>query len=118
MDKIFANNPLLKDEVILSKSNWKILFGNVAAGKTRSFLIKRMCYKLDRSLTNIIEKYFLLVRKCSERLLAALEQCWQECILLTGLCDIIYQHASENFKIYVKYCSNQIYIDRTLKNLK
>merc|ERR1712228_673748 len=43
---------------------------------------------------------------------------WQESVLLSGICDIIRQHAKENFQVYVKYCSNQVYQDRTLKRLK
>jgi len=62
--------------------------------------------------------FFDLVRKCSEKLLAALEKCWQDNILLSGLSEILYTHSKENFEIFVKYCSNQIYIDRTLKCLR
>lgn len=36
LDKTFASNPLLKDENLLTKNDWKILFGNVAAGKNFS----------------------------------------------------------------------------------
>lgn len=61
---------------------------------------------------------FVLVRKCSEKLLAVLEKCWQDDILLKGLSEILYNHSKENFEIFVKYCSNQIYIDRTLKSLR
>lgn len=61
---------------------------------------------------------FVSVRKCSEKLLAVLEKCWQDDILLKGLSEILYNHSKENFEIFVKYCSNQIYIDRTLKSLR
>jgi len=60
----------------------------------------------------------ILVRGCSERFLSDLESRWQESVLLTGICDIIKAHAKENFQVYVKYCSNQVYQDRTLKRLK
>uniref|UniRef100_A0A2H8U1M9 Ephexin-1 n=2 Tax=Melanaphis sacchari TaxID=742174 RepID=A0A2H8U1M9_9HEMI len=89
LEKHFINSHSMNDDTILSKKNQKILFGNVNA-----------------------------VRKCSEKLLAALEKCWQDNILLSGLSEILYTHSKENFDIFVKYCSNQIYIDRTLKSLR
>lgn len=67
---------------------------------------------------NVNKKKSVLVRKCSEKLLAALEKCWQDNILLKGLCEILYKYSKENFEIFVKYCSNQIYIDRTLKSIR
>ncbi|XP_008470104.2 LOW QUALITY PROTEIN: ephexin-1-like [Diaphorina citri] len=90
LEKHFIASPLLDDVNILSKNDRKHLFGNVTA-----------------------------VRKCSERLLAALEQCWQDSILLTNICEIVYQHVTnKSFNIYIKYCSNQFHIDRTLKSLR
>nr|XP_018914373.1 PREDICTED: uncharacterized protein LOC109042198 isoform X2 [Bemisia tabaci] len=89
LDKHFVQSPLLNDEAVLTKNERRILFGNVAA-----------------------------VRKCSEKLLASLENCWQESIMMNGVCDAVLHHANKNFSIYIKYCSNQVYLDRTLKNLK
>ena len=58
------------------------------------------------------------VRSCSEKFLADLESRWQESVLLSGISDIIMTHAKQNFHVYVKYCSNQVYQDRTLKRLR
>jgi neuronal guanine nucleotide exchange factor len=58
------------------------------------------------------------VRACSEKLLHDLETRWQETILLSGISDIILHHARNNFSIFIKYCSNQIGQDKTLKRLK
>jgi len=58
------------------------------------------------------------VRACSEKLLHDLETRWQESIMLSGISDIILHHARHNFSIFIKYCSNQIVQDRTLKRLK
>ncbi|XP_035207512.1 uncharacterized protein LOC118182260 isoform X2 [Stegodyphus dumicola] len=51
-------------------------------------------------------------------LLADLEKRWLENIVLSNVCDIVYEHASKYFSVYVKYCSNQLYQERTLKELK
>eukprot|EP00092_Neocalanus_flemingeri_P055084 GFUD01064994.1.p1 GENE.GFUD01064994.1~~GFUD01064994.1.p1 ORF type:complete len:502 (+),score=95.65 GFUD01064994.1:642-2147(+) len=58
------------------------------------------------------------VRVCSEKFLHDLEYRWQETIQLSGISDIILHHAKTNFSIFIKYCSNQIVQDRTLKRLK
>lgn len=89
LDKHFASCPLFHDENILSSQDRKVLFSNVSP-----------------------------VRRCSEKLLAALEKCWQESILMSGICEIVYEHVRANFNTYVKYCTNQIYLDKTLKNLR
>ena len=67
---------------------------------------------------NMFPPQVILVRACSERFLSDLESRWQESVRLTGIADIIQSHAKENFQVYVKYCSNQVYQDRTLKRLK
>lgn len=58
------------------------------------------------------------VKTCSDKLLYDLEQCWQDNILLYGICEIVKKHAEENFYVYVTYCENQILIDSILKQLK
>lgn len=61
---------------------------------------------------------FVSVKKCSERLLADLETCWQDNILLNGLSKIIKNHAEKYFAVYVTYCEHQNQLDKTLKKLK
>jgi hypothetical protein len=75
---------------------------------------------LPNNIVSVQHCRFVLVavKTCSEHFLAELEECWQDNILLNGICDVVYKHASNNFSSYVKYCSNQIYIDKTLRGLK
>ncbi|KAJ8970097.1 hypothetical protein NQ314_001387 [Rhamnusium bicolor] len=72
----------------VNKEEWEILFGEVIA-----------------------------VRTCSERLLQELEKCWQDNILLYGICDIVQKEAEENFYVYIQYCENQILLGDTLKQI-
>ena len=58
------------------------------------------------------------VRQCSEKFLEDLEKRWQSSFLLNGLCEVVRHHAENNFQVYVKYCSNQVYQDRILKKLR
>ncbi len=59
----------------------------------------------------------IAVRQCSERFLADLELRWAESVVLTGIPEVVSRHAKQNFQVYVKYCSNQVYQDRILKKL-
>uniref|UniRef100_A0A8R1TK75 Uncharacterized protein n=1 Tax=Onchocerca volvulus TaxID=6282 RepID=A0A8R1TK75_ONCVO len=58
------------------------------------------------------------VRDCSEKLLSDLENRLQESLVLSDVCDILCDHFETNFDSYIKYCSNQVYQDRTLRRLK
>lgn len=57
------------------------------------------------------------VKKCSESFLEDLENCWQDNIMLNGICDIVYKHSTTSFQVYTKYCKNQVCIYRTLREL-
>ncbi|XP_063975771.1 uncharacterized protein Exn isoform X2 [Diachasmimorpha longicaudata] len=54
----------------------------------------------------------------SERFLAELESTWRQDPMLGGLPNVLLQHAERCSKIYIDYCSNQVSIDSTLKELK
>ncbi|EGT57224.1 CBN-TAG-218 protein [Caenorhabditis brenneri] len=58
------------------------------------------------------------VRDCSERLLCDLETRLEENLILDDICDILSLHFEKHFEVYIKYCSNQVYQDRTLRRLK
>lgn len=51
------------------------------------------------------------------RLFAELEAHWKESIILTDVCDIISNYALKKFDVYVVYCSNQGFQDKTIKKL-
>lgn len=74
---------------VLSKRDHRILFGDVSS-----------------------------VRRCSEAFLADLERKWQASVLMEGICGVVGGHARANFGVYVKYCSNQVHQDKTLKKLR
>ncbi|CAI4227485.1 unnamed protein product [Auanema sp. JU1783] len=58
------------------------------------------------------------VRDCSEKLLCDLETRLEENLVLDDICDILVEHFEKHFDVYIKYCSNQVYQDRTLRRLK
>ncbi|XP_050310808.1 uncharacterized protein LOC126746543 [Anthonomus grandis grandis] len=73
---------------------------------------------LSREQRDVLFGHVEEVCSSSEKLLHDLEKCWQDNILLHGICDIVQKHAEENFNAYIPYCENQIVIDEILKNLK
>ncbi|XP_071514753.1 uncharacterized protein Exn isoform X2 [Panulirus ornatus] len=73
---------------------------------------------LSRRERHILFSDILPVKRCSELFLADLEKRWQESVQISTIADVICKHANNHFHVYVKYCSNQIYQDRTLKELK
>ncbi|CAG9817387.1 unnamed protein product [Phaedon cochleariae] len=58
------------------------------------------------------------VRFSSKKIMYDLEKCWQQNILLDGICDIIQKHAEENFRVYIPYCENQVVLNGVLSQLK
>lgn len=58
------------------------------------------------------------VLQASEQFLAELETVWRQDPMLHGLSDLLLKYAEKCLDIYVAYCSNQVSIDTTLKNLK
>ncbi|KAK9881638.1 hypothetical protein WA026_017160 [Henosepilachna vigintioctopunctata] len=58
------------------------------------------------------------VRQCSDRLLLDLEKCWQDNILLHGVCDIIKKHAEEAFNVYIPFCENHVLLEHTMKKIR
>lgn len=58
------------------------------------------------------------VRASSKKILHDFEKCWQNNVLLDGLCELVQKHAEENFHVYVPYCENQVVISETLNKLR
>ncbi|XP_045515496.1 uncharacterized protein LOC123708702 isoform X2 [Pieris brassicae] len=89
LEEHFISHPAFREAHVLPREDWETLFSTI-----------------------------LPVRKCSQMLLAEMERCWQENILLTGICDIVRSHAEQRFHAYVKYCENQAVMVRTLQRLR
>lgn len=58
------------------------------------------------------------VLSASQTFLAELEAVWREDPILPGLSEVLLKHAEKCQATYVAYCSNQVSIDTTLKELK
>lgn len=51
------------------------------------------------------------------RFFKELEERHQQSIVIDYISDIAYKHAESNFDPYIKYCSNEVYQQRTLQRL-
>ncbi|XP_033315565.1 uncharacterized protein LOC117213937 isoform X2 [Bombus bifarius] len=58
------------------------------------------------------------VLQASEQFLAELEAVWRYDPMLHGLPDVLFKYTDKCLDIYVAYCSNQVSIDTTLKDLR
>ncbi|KAL4714041.1 hypothetical protein ACJJTC_008395 [Scirpophaga incertulas] len=85
----FAAHPAFRDTHVLPAEDWDTLFSTI-----------------------------LPVRKCSQLLMNELEKCWQENILLQGICDIVRRHAERHAAAYVRYCENQALMVKALQQLR
>lgn len=112
----------------IQEAMFEVITSEASYLKSLNFLFEHFvqCPEFSGSETNILdkrEKHVLFsdiqpVRDVSAQLLADLEKRWLENIVLSNICDIIYEHASKYFSVYVKYCSNQLYQERLLRELK
>ncbi len=74
---------------VISKRDHRLLFGDVSA-----------------------------IRRCSQLFLSDLERLWQASALMEGLSAVVGRHAGQGFRVYVRYCSNQVHQDKTLRKLR
>ena len=75
-------------------------------------------FQLSRLEWHTIFSDIVPVRECSEALLSDLEKRWQQSIVIRHICDILLEHATKYFQVYIKYCTNQLTQERMLTELK
>ncbi|GIX84459.1 ephexin-1 [Caerostris extrusa] len=112
----------------IQEAMFEVITSEASYLKSLNFLFEHFvqCPEFSGSETNILNKLerrilfsdIQPVKDVSAHLLADLEKRWLENIVLSNICDIIYEHASKYFSVYVKYCSNQLYQERLLRELK
>ena len=115
------------EEKKLQEAMFEVISSEASYLKSLNILISHFVqsphFSGDTSVLNkrdqrILFSEVISVRACSEKFLADLESRWQESVVLAGISDIVLAHARHNLHVYVKYCSNQVYQDCTLKRLR
>ncbi|XP_047139242.1 rho guanine nucleotide exchange factor 16 isoform X2 [Hydra vulgaris] len=72
---------------------------------------------IDRQQYHFLFSGLSSVKSASERFLRALRKRQQENVLINSISDIILEFANSEFNCYIKYCSNQVFQDRTFQAL-
>ncbi|KAK3715470.1 hypothetical protein QZH41_018489, partial [Actinostola sp. cb2023] len=73
---------------------------------------------LEKAQHHILFSNVRIVIESSQKFLDTLRQRSSVSLVVSSISDIIEEFATKHFEVYVKYCSNQIYQDRVLKELR
>ncbi|XP_019398423.1 PREDICTED: ephexin-1 isoform X1 [Crocodylus porosus] len=116
-------NILQPDEIKLQESMFELVTSEASYYKSLNLLVshfmenERLKKILHQSEAHILFSNVLDVMAVSERFLLDLEQRVEENIVISDVCDIVYQHTVNHFSVYVTYVSNQTYQERAYKQL-
>ncbi|KAG8181465.1 hypothetical protein JTE90_017526 [Oedothorax gibbosus] len=125
LERISAQELKLQEaifEFIQSQASYirslKVLYENFIRTSEFSDFESSSCV-LSKHEHDVLFSDIIRVKENSERLLCELTARWSDGILIPDVCDIIHHHAIlPTFSVYVRYCSNRVYQERTLKELK
>nr|XP_028586548.1 ephexin-1 isoform X1 [Podarcis muralis]XP_028586549.1 ephexin-1 isoform X1 [Podarcis muralis]XP_028586550.1 ephexin-1 isoform X1 [Podarcis muralis] len=116
-------NILQPDEIKLQEAMFELVTSEASYYKSLNLLIyhfmenERLKKILHPSEAHILFSNVLDVMAVSERFLLDLEKRVEENIVISDVCDIVYQHTINHFSVYVTYVSNQTYQERAYKQL-
>ncbi|XP_015726634.1 ephexin-1 isoform X2 [Coturnix japonica] len=114
---------LQPDEIKLQEAMFELVTSEASYCKSLNLLVshfmenERLKKILHQSEAHILFSNVLDVKAVSERFLLDLERRVEENIVISDVCDIVYQHTVEHFSVYITYVSNQTYQERTYKQL-
>ncbi|KAM4772111.1 ephexin-1 isoform 2-T2 [Rhinophrynus dorsalis] len=115
---------LLKpEEVKLQEAMFELVTSEASYYKSLRLLISHFMESetlkatLHQSEMHFIFSNVLEVLATSERFLLDLEQRFEENIVISDVCDIVYEHAANHFSVYVTYVCNQTYQERAYRKL-
>ncbi|XP_053930645.1 ephexin-1 isoform X1 [Cuculus canorus] len=114
---------LQPDEIKLQEAMFELVTSEASYYKSLNLLVshfmenERLKKILHPSEAHILFSNVLDVMAVSERFLLDLEQRVEENIVISDVCDIVYQHTVNHFSVYITYVSNQTYQERAYKQL-
>ncbi|XP_039930309.1 ephexin-1 isoform X2 [Hirundo rustica] len=114
---------LQPDEIKLQEAMFELVTSEASYYKSLNLLVshfmenERLKKILHQSEAHILFSNVLDVMAVSERFLLDLEQRVEENIVISDVCDIVYQHTVNHFSVYITYVSNQTYQERAYKQL-
>lgn len=114
---------LQPQEIKLQEAMFELVTSEASYYKSLSLLIShfmesdRLKATIHPSEMHFIFSNVLEVLSTSERFLLDLEQRFEENLVISDVCDIVFRHAENHFGVYVTYVCNQTYQERAYRNL-
>ncbi|XP_051934860.1 ephexin-1 [Hippocampus zosterae] len=110
-------------EIIMQEAMFELITSE--ASYYKSLEILETHFLRNPSLINTLSQsdmHFLFsnieeVMKASERFLMDLEHRIEKSILISDVCDIVYNHAVEHFSVFIKYVINQVYQEKNYRRI-
>ncbi|XP_075717436.1 ephexin-1 isoform X1 [Rhinoderma darwinii] len=114
---------LQPQEIKLQEAMFELVTSEASYYKSLSLLAShfmesdRLKVTINPSEMHFIFSNVLEVLSTSERFLLDLEQRFEENLVISDVCDIVFKHAENHFGVYVTYVCNQTYQERAYRNL-
>ncbi|KAM4694593.1 ephexin-1 isoform 2-T2 [Discoglossus pictus] len=114
---------LQPEEIKLQEAMFELVTSEASYYKSLRLLISHFMESetlratIHQSEMHFIFSNVLEVLATSERFLLDLEQRLEENIVISDVCDVVYQHAANHFGVYVTYVCNQTYQERAYRKL-
>ncbi|XP_072249242.1 ephexin-1 isoform X1 [Leuresthes tenuis] len=114
---------LSQNEIIMQEAMFELITSE--ASYYKSLEILEAHFLRNPELFNTLSQsdmHFLFsnieeVMKVSERFLMDLEHRIEKSILISDVCDIVYNHAVEDFRVFIKYVINQVYQEKNYRRI-
>nr|XP_057936589.1 ephexin-1 [Doryrhamphus excisus] len=114
---------LPQKEIIMQEAMFELITSEASYYKSLEFLENHFLHNPELITTlSQSDMHFLFsniqeVMKASERFLMDLEHRIEESILISDVCDIVYNNAIEHFNVFVKYVINQVYQEKNYRRI-
>ncbi|XP_061574784.1 ephexin-1-like isoform X1 [Cololabis saira] len=116
-------NQLSQDEIIMQEVMFELVTSE--ASYYKSLEILETHFLRNPILINTLiqsDLHFLFsnieeVMAASERFLMDLEHRMEESVLISDVCDIVYEHAVKHFSVFIKYVINQAYQEKNYRRI-
>ncbi|KAI4889881.1 hypothetical protein NFI96_029459 [Prochilodus magdalenae] len=110
-------------EIILQEAMFELVTSEASYYKSLELLEQH--FLQNPNLKNTLSQsdmHFLFsniaeIMKASERFLMDLEHRIEECVQISDVCDIVYQHAVDHFDVFISYVINQVYQEQTYRRI-
>ncbi|XP_044145358.1 ephexin-1-like isoform X1 [Bufo gargarizans] len=114
---------LQPQEIKLQEAMFELVTSEASYYKSLRLLVShfmesdRLKATIHPSEMHFIFSNVLEVLSTSERFLLDLEQRFEENLVMSDVCDIVFKHAENHFSVYVTYVCNQTYQERAHRKL-